>query len=434
MKKNDWHYITLYAFIYAALGAISPFFGQHLRALGFSGTRIGIVTAGGTTVAILTAAFWGNRYGKSKNKKRFFLKLCLCAAIIPLALCFAKEFWIVLLFFCALHFFQAPILAFIDAMVIEDGQPFGAVRKWGAAGYAVGVFLTGKAVGLWDLTTIFLLYTAGFCVCAVILLHLLRKQRGLEIQAMRARPADVPVLSHTPSVPDSASAPVSDSAADSASAAPAPGSCAAAASDTPDSRAPGPATLTAHLLQLLSNKTYLKLLVCAFLLCGTTVANNVYFGFLLIQGGGTVAGIGFAFLLMAGSEVPFMAWSAKLAGRFTLEKTLLASMIVAAVRFAWYATGPPAAMLLGFFFLQGMVNGILLVEMVRYIAKVTEQEKLGLAVSVYYGAANLSAIVCQFLGGVILDFFGIGGVYLFFAAMNATGVALYVAQRLYKGS
>ena len=50
------------------------------------------------------------------------------------------------------------------------------------------------------------------------------------------------------------------------------------------------------------------------------MANNTYFSFLYIEGGGTIAGVGIVMLLMVGSEAPFMQWSARLAGRFSLEQ------------------------------------------------------------------------------------------------------------------
>ena len=127
-----------------------------------------------------------------------------------------------------------------------------------------------------------------------------------------------------------------------------------------------------------------------------------------------------------------MGFSAKLANLFTLEKTLLASLCVSALRFAWYATCPSSSLLLAFFFLQGMAYGIMLIEFLRYIAKVVDEEDFGLAVSVYYGYGfSLSAILCQMAGGVILDYFGIGGVFSFFAVMNAVGVVLYIALKMH---
>ena len=155
--------------------------------------------------------------------------------------------------------------------------------------------------------------------------------------------------------------------------------------------------------------------------------------FLYVAGGGLLAGIGIAFLLMVGSEAAFMAWSEKLANKFTLEKTILISMIISVFRYLLYSTVPSNEVLLFTFFLQGMVNGIVLVEFVRYISKLVEKRLLGMAVSVYYCiSCNVSTIICQLLGGIILDKYHVGGVYLFFALYNLTGVILYILWGLHK--
>ncbi|MEG0662433.1 MAG: MFS transporter, partial [Anaerovoracaceae bacterium] len=184
---------------------------------------------------------------------------------------------------------------------------------------------------------------------------------------------------------------------------------------------------------LFANKRYLQLLLCAFFFCGTNVANNTYFSFLYVEGGGTVAGVGLAFFLMAGSEAPFMAWTARLARRFTLEKLLLFAMILSTLRFAWYATGPDSTVLLLTFFLQGMVNGILLVEFIRYIARLVQPDYSGVAIALYYSlSSGGSTILCQLVGGRILDFTGSWGVYLFFALLNLMGTLLYLFFGLQK--
>ena len=128
-----------------------------------------------------------------------------------------------------------------------------------------------------------------------------------------------------------------------------------------------------------------------------------------------------------------MAWSKKLSDRFNLEKMILAGMIISVIRYSWYATCPPAAAITALFFLQGMVNGIVLVEVIRYIGKVVPAGLTGLAVSGYYAiSSNASTIVCQMIGGVILDNWGGGGVYMFFALYNLIGVILYIGFGLHK--
>jgi PPP family 3-phenylpropionic acid transporter len=164
---------------------------------------------------------------------------------------------------------------------------------------------------------------------------------------------------------------------------------------------------------------------------GTNVANNTYFSFLYTEGGGTVAGVGVAMLLMVGSEVPFMALCEKITARFTMERVVLAAMAISCVRFLLYGMGLPWWMLIVLSFSQGMVNGIILVEFVRYAAKLAQDGYESLAISTYYViGSNLSTICCQLIGGILLDKIGAAGVYSFFGLFNLCGVILYLAFKL----
>ena len=384
MGERTMRYAWVYVFAFCALGAFLPLIGQYLNFIGFSGTQIGTITAAGTATSICASTFWGKLYNKRKNKKSFVCKLIMAAALVCVFLSFMENYFVFLILFCVLYFFQAPSIAFIDAITIEDGQSFGAARKWGAIGFAVGVFVTGQIAELVGLSVIFLIYIISFSVLALILFIMARTNR---------------------------------------------------VSDTTQSGGATEKVQEKSSVAFYKNKKYILLVVSAFFMYGTIGANNTYFGFLFIEGGGTLAGIGVAFLLMAGSEAPFMAWAGKLAEIFTTEKILLIACCLSVIRFAWYATGPPASFLLGFFFLQGMTTGIIIVEFVKYIAKIVNESELGFAISMYYAlGAGVSGIFYQMLGGVILDYYNIGMVYAFFACMNCLGAVVYVIGRLHKKS
>ena len=185
--------------------------------------------------------------------------------------------------------------------------------------------------------------------------------------------------------------------------------------------------------ELFQEKNFVKLLVAVFFLMGTNVANSTYFGFLFTQQGGDVEGIGVAFLLMAGSEAPFMALTPKLSKKIGSEKLLLAAMILTVIRFAFYSTGPSCELLLATFFLQGMTNGIILVEVVKYFGRVAGPRLSNMAISVYYAIGNnLSVILCSLISGIILDIAGPKSVYLFFAAFNSISVFLFVLLGMHK--
>ena len=385
----------LYTFAYMAIGSFTPFIAPYFKTLGFSGTQIGTVTAAGTTVAIAAVTFWGSMYSRLGREtstrartRQAVLLACICLGAVIVAACLkqAALFAVVVVLFSLLYFLQPPAISLIDAFAVagqrsEGDKGFGGKRAWGAVGFALGVFVGGRAAGLTSEGIIFYIYMACFLITACILFNIARDGR-----------ADV--SSHAYSRVKEA---------------------------------------TGSYRMLLRDRRVCQLLICMFFMGGTNVANNTYFSFLYVQGGGTLAGVGVVMLLMVGSEVPFMAWCDRLAERFTLQKTILYAMIISSVRFIVFGFGLPWWLLAGLFFTQGAVNGIILVEFVRYISRIAPAGCKSLAVSAYYViGSNISTIVCQFAGGLILDMFGAAGVYMFFGLFNLTGTVLYLIFGLHK--
>lgn len=388
MKKYYYNYVGIYTFTYGAMGMMLPLLGQYLNQIGFTGAEIGSVMSTGTGVAIFASIFWGNRYSRSREGKKVILFLCFAAAGVTLLLSSITTYLYFLLTFGLLYFFQSPILALQDSMTLEDGQDFGHIRKWGAIGFGVGNFIASRVILLAGLKSIFFLFLSGYLVAAVLILWI-RHKRGQEAQKDKTKFLNT------------------------------------ASRIIPEEKR--------RYRDLLQNRRFILLIISAFFVSGTNVANNTYFSFLYIEGGGTIAGIGIAFLLMVGSEAVFMAWSGRLAAIFTLEKTILYSMLVSVLRYSFYSLNPPYVLLIATFFLQGMVNGIVLVEFIRYIAKLLKPEMLGLGLSVYYCVScNISTIVCLLIGGMLLDQYGAPAVYLFFSIYNLLGVILYLAWGLHR--
>jgi len=378
-----------------AIGALTPLIGQYLKHIGFSGTQIGTITAAGTATAIIAATFWGSIYSRSEVKHRIIMFLCIMAAAVCLSLSQIKSYGIFIAAFAVMYFFQAPVMSLTDAFVVQRMQHFGSLRAWGAVGFALGVFLAGLAVDAFGSSSFLWLYIGSFLIAACML-YMIGHAKG--------RYAKCGASKHSPGV-----------------------------KGTSESPARSEKKKTAGYLSVLKNKNLRRLIICAFFMGGTNVANNTYFSFLYIEGGGPVAGVGIVMLLMVGSEVPFMAWCEKLAARFTMEKIILAAMIISVIRFLIYGAGLPWWGLMILSFSQGAVNGILLIEFVRYVSKLAPKGSESLAISAYYViSSNLSTVFCQTVGGVILDFSGASGVYFFFGLFNLIGVAMYCKYRLYR--
>lgn len=410
MGKNSlyYNYIVLYTVTYGAMGGVFPLIGQYLDDIGFSGTQIGTITGVGTFAAIFATAFWGSIYDKARSKSGVVMLLCILTAGIVAILPSIKVYILFLVAYAMMYFFQQPINALSDAMVMEDGERFNVIRMWGAIGYALSVFLSGKLANNFGTGVIFIVAVVFFLISTGSV-AMIGHARGDSRKKRRLTEAY-----------DEAAGELTKAEAEA-------GGGGESAETLPSESHSG------GYRELLKNKTYIKILIVAIFVGGTNVANNTYFSFLFEDAGGDLSGLGFTMLLMVGSEAPFMFLSARLSEKFTLERMILVSIIISACRFLWYATVPSTFMLTALFFLQGMVNGIILVEFIKYVAKVADSGSLGLSISAYYVvSSSISGIICQLAGGVALDIAGGAGVYLLFGIMNTLAVVLYVAFGLHK--
>ena len=372
-KNSDLRRAFLYFFIYCPLGIICPLIGQYLSSIGFSGTQVGTITSLGTGTAILAGLFWGKIYANTSRKKILLAFMCLAAATLGVVSTGTTIFIIYAVIYSGMYFFQGPIHGLSDAFVLDRSEHFSAIRATGAAGYAVAVFVAGRVAESTGLKSIFFMYAGAYVIAACFFLR--------EEEPTTFRTAEEKV----------------------------------------------------KMSVLFKDRNFVKLLICAFFLMGTNVGNSTYFGYLFREQGGSVAGIGVAFLLMAGSEAPFMALTPVLSRKFGAEKTLLFAMVMAVIRFGFYSTGPDYKVLLATFFLQGMTNGIILVDIVKYFGRIVEPRLSSVSISVFYAIGNsLSVILCSFIGGIMLDMAGACAVYRFFAIFNFVSVILYIALGMHR--
>lgn len=408
-----YRYAGIYAFVFAALATLQPLIGQYLTEIGFTGGQIGFILACGTAVSIGAGPFWGWRYHISQRGYLLVFGLCVSAALLSLALLQMKLFPLFLVTFGVFAFFQAPINPLTDTMTLEAKISYGGARKWGAIGYAIGVFAAGQIAEATGLSVIFYIGALFFLVAAAILI-------GSQKMMANKENHQPETMSHKDVLKELPTAELS--AKDK--------SLSNAIEET--QQGPKKKKASGYLL-LVKNKKLVALLCSAFFIYGPNVAHNTYYGFLYKEMGGSIAGIGLSLLLMCASEAPFMDWAEHWSKKFTLEKLLLIAMVLSSIRYFWYSTGPAPQVLIGTFFFQGLINGIIIVYLIRYIAKLVEPSMISMAVTLSQAfSSNCSIILCQLIGGNILEHYGGARVYLFFSIYNVIGIFLYVSFNLHQ--
>lgn len=371
--KRDKRSYLLYFLLYCPLGAVCPLIGQYLSSIGFSGTQVGIVTSGGTAAAVIASMIWGTVYANSAHKKRLIALIFLAAGTFAVLTLTTTNFVLYTVLYAAMYMFQGPVHGLCDSFVMENQKNYPVVRSFGAVGYSVAVYFAGNYAEVHGLETIFYIYAITFFLAAIVIMG----------------EKEPPYY--------------------------------------------GGNEEKISIRELLLNRSYLKLLVCSFFVFGCAMGNSTYFGYLFRDGGGSLSGIGLAFLLMAGSETIFMLLIPLLNRKIPTEKLTLVAIVICSLRFAFYSTGPSYKVLLGTFFLQGMSNGVIWVEFVKYFGKIVELRLSSIAVSVFYAIGNnFSTIMCSLAGGILLDVAGVKASYIFFAICNGLACILYIVFGLHK--
>ena len=316
---------------------------------------------------------WGTVYANSAHKKRLIALIFLAAGTFAVLTLTTTNFVLYTVLYAAMYMFQGPVHGLCDSFVMENQKNYPVVRSFGAVGYSVAVYFAGNYAEVHGLETIFYIYAITFFLAAIVIMG----------------EKEPPYY--------------------------------------------GGKEEKISIRELLLNRRYLKLLVCSFFVFGCAMGNSTYFGYLFRDGGGSLSGIGLAFLLMAGSETIFMLLIPLLNRKIPTEKLTLVAIVICGLRFAFYSTGPNYKVLLGTFFLQGMSNGVIWVEFVKYFGKIVEPRLSSIAVSVFYAIGNnFSTIMCSLAGGILLDVAGAKASYIFFAICNGLACILYIVFGLHK--
>lgn len=376
-KKKIYYLLnSSYFFIFFAFGALFPLLTVYLEHIGLNGKEIGVLTAIGPIVTILTQPLWGmvsDRY--QIQRQMLFLSIILVSGIAILFPWF-YSFLALILLIILLHTFQAPITPIADTIALNfaysAGIGYGNIRLWGAIGYAVAVFVTGLIA---ERT----MHSSIFYIFAITLLASIFFLRPIPSDANRTH---VNVLSGV-----------------------------------------GKLLKLPHFLLFLSS---------SFFMFGPINANNYYFGIYYQHIGGTLAGIGLVFLFAAGSEAPFMRVAGIFIKRLGLEYTLVLAGIVSLLQWLVYYSVHNPILIFSVFLLQGISVGLYLTAAPQYVRDYTPAEIQVTGLTLYTAFGNgIGTFVCNLIGGWIYDQSSIFYTYLFFACFSVLGtLSILMAKKV----
>ncbi|WP_063615020.1 MFS transporter [Bradyrhizobium sp. ARR65] len=167
-------YIILYACMYAAFGAASPFWPKFFEAKALLPEEIGFVVGAAMLVRLAAGPFIG-RIADRWGSLRLVLATCaVLAAATAMALSRTDTFWRLLLIALVQAAALAPMTSVADALSVNSAKPqlaskpfeYGWIRASGSAAFAIGVVIVGQLISRDNLkpiiwTNVTLLAAAG---------------------------------------------------------------------------------------------------------------------------------------------------------------------------------------------------------------------------------------------------------------------------------
>jgi PPP family 3-phenylpropionic acid transporter len=351
-----------YFLYFGVMGVFLPFFNLYCYHLDFSGFQIGVLSGIRSVALVLFPLFWGLVADRFHARRAIYIGCNLASSLAWSLLLFTSQFGAMAAIMALYGIFYAPIISFLEAFTMDalgdDKKSYGRLRAYGSISFILTVLVLGKVLDL-----------AGVGIIVALILA------GSLVQA-------------------------------------------AAAFKIPDVQARVRRTDRAE-LKIFLRPRVLIFLTCAFLML---VSHGTYYGFYSIHLetlGLDKTFIGFSWALASTAEILVMIKSDRLFARFSLERVLVFSFIVAAIRWLiLFATASPGIILLSQV-LHAITYGTFHMASILYIDRLTPDasKTMGQAVNnaVTYG---LGLVVGFLFSGVLYDSLG---------AYNLFGISSIIA-------
>ncbi len=351
-----------YFLYFGVMGVFLPFFNLYCYHLGFSGFQIGVLSGIRSVALVIFPLFWGLVADRLHARRPIYIGCSLVSALIWASLLFTNDFVAMSVIIALYAAFYAPIISFLEAFTMDalgdDKKRYGRLRAYGSISFILTVLALGKILDLTGIGIVVMLILAG---------SLLQAGAAFGIP-------DVQVKKHR--------------------------------ADRAD-------------LKFFFRPRVLIFLTCAFLML---VSHGAYYGFYSIHLetlGLDKTFIGFSWALASTAEILVMIKSERLFETFSLERVLIFSFIVAALRWGiLFWTASPAVILLSQV-LHALTYGTFHMASIIYIDRLTPDA------SKTMGQAVNNAITYGL--GLAIGFLFSGSLYESMGAYNLFGISAVIA-------
>ncbi|CAB5154658.1 Probable 3-phenylpropionic acid transporter [Olavius algarvensis associated proteobacterium Delta 3] len=367
-----------YVLYFGILGIFLPYFNLYCFHLGFSGFEIGVISAVRTVTTAFFPLVWGALADRYQIRKPLYVACSIASTGIWALFLLTTDFLPMLAITLCYGTFYAPIIAFLEAFTMDHlgtkKKRYGAIRAWGSISFILTVILVGRVIDAAPIRIILVLILAGSIL-----------QSFLSTQV------------------------------------------------------PGPTGLrtktAASGFSLLTRRPVLLFLCSAFLML---VSHGTYYGFFSIHLAGLGYGgtfIGFAWALASAAEILVMINSERIFMRFSLQRVLVFSFLVAAFRWSVLSWAESGTIILLTQLLHAATYGAFHMASILYIDSLipAPAKTFGQSANnaVTYGLGMMTGF---FLNGVLYDWVGVQTLFGLSAVTAIAGAGLLLVGSSFSSS
>ncbi|KXG08841.1 MFS transporter [Anoxybacillus rupiensis] len=363
-------FLLVYFCTFFGFGAFFPLLSVYLKnEMKLSGTEIGMIMSISPIVTIFIQPLWGMICDYTKKPVTVLTTAFVLTALFSVMYSSVHQYTWIVVMAVLLAFTQSAIVPISDSITLNYVQKtsgnYGSIRLWGSIGFAFAGLVGGWLSETFSLVAIFYILTFMLLLSAGLAWKLPREGHSMNTAVVRG------------------------------------------------------------MAQLFKIPKFVLFLAAAFLVFGPIYANNFYFGVFVEEMGGTLTGVGFAFLLAAGSEAPFMKMTDKLTRRYGMITILAFAATVSALRWFFYFFEPPLWLIYVTTVAQGFSVGLFIPVALQYVRETAPESVRVTAVSLYSAVSNgLGSWFCTVIGGYILDKSHASDIYWFFSLLTVAGLAI----------
>ena len=145
-----WRLSSFYFFYFAFVGAMAPFWGLYLHSLEFSAFQIGVLMSLLQVMRIFAPNVWGHIADRTGKRVAIVRLAALVSLVTFVGVFWATTFWPLFIVMSLISFFWSASLPLVEATTLshlgERADRYGRVRLWGSIGFIVVVVGLGMAL------------------------------------------------------------------------------------------------------------------------------------------------------------------------------------------------------------------------------------------------------------------------------------------------